>query len=106
MTAKTVTIDHPHAEVIAAYYSGKTAQLREGFGWKDLRYPTIAAPRFSEEREYRIKPEPLVRWVVVDDGDDNMCFTTLKAAEEMVERYAKLYRADNFRIVRMVEMPE
>jgi hypothetical protein len=104
VSAKTVTIDHPHAEVIAAYYSGKTVQFRSGeWPWNDLNN---GVPSFERTLQWRIKPEPLVRWVVVDGDANNVAWDSLKSAEEMVERYANLYRASNFRIVRMVEQPE
>lgn len=99
---KTVQIDHPHAEVIAAYYSGKTVQVR-GFGdeWHDWQMLSedSEVPSFFSKNEWRIKPEPLVKWVEVDEDD---CAT----GEIWTNPPPPDYIRDGCRIVRMVEQPE
>jgi hypothetical protein len=99
MTAKTVTIDHPHAEVIAAYYSGKTVQLRCCFSgnWEDWKPNT--APEFDARNAWRIKPEPLVKWIQVDSNG-------LASNEVWSHRPSDRFLRDGFRFVRMVEQPE
>jgi hypothetical protein len=109
VTAKTVTIDHPHAEVIAAYYSGKTVQSRVHFAleWVDHcidQRDQNGTPVFFAYWEYRIKPEPLVRWVGVDGGPNNICYDNKEDAERTFESIR--LRSRDARIVRMVEMPE
>lgn len=52
--------------VIQAFADGETIQVRTEKGWEDLVNPDfICLPD-----RYRIKPEPLEVWIVVDrDGD-------------------------------------
>ncbi len=104
MSAKTVTIDHPHAEVIAAYYSGKTVQVR-GFNdeWHDWRMTLDCdddAPAFFSKNEWRIKPEPLVKWLIVFADGGWAAFDH----EDEAKRMAKIGKGR--RVVRMVEQPE
>jgi hypothetical protein len=102
MSSKTVTIDHPHAEVIAAYYSGKTVQHKHGLDvWID--WAEIYPPAFSGAVGWRIKPEPLVKWAVV--------FPTgtlwgVYGSREVAEREKSGNKIEHARIVRMVEIPE
>lgn len=103
MTAKTVTIYHPHAEVIAAYYSGKTVQIRgtDRCEWKDrsLKDDRNDAPLFLAAFQWRIKPEPLVKWIEVDgDGYFSGKMWSHKPPYESA--------LSGQRIVRMVEQPE
>ena len=95
MSAKTVTIDHPHAEVIAAYYSGKTVEYNTGDEWR--LWGKATAPSFCPATQYRIKPEPLVRWLVVTDQGATVSAWSIKPQIDAREGY---------RIVRMVEQPE
>ena len=99
MSTKTVTIDHPHAEVIAAYYSGKAVQLWRGGEWLD--YKGDEKPQFATGSRYRIKPEPLVRWVVFDSENRAQVVFAVKASAEDFAGGVGCYR-----IVRMVEQPE
>jgi hypothetical protein len=99
MSAKTVTIDHPHAEVIAAYYSGKTVQLRSKLEGTWLDWDCSAAPGFSENNQWRIKPEPLVKWIQVDSNG-------LASDGVWSHRPSDRVLLDGYRFVRMVEMPE
>ncbi|MFN7883271.1 MAG: hypothetical protein ACK5PF_09695 [bacterium] len=107
MTAKTVTIDHPHAEVIAAYYSGKTLQWKDSDamgheGWVD--WARGYAPGFYPDCEYRIKPEPLVRWVAVSSNVGcGVMFSRKHDAEAWVNG---VMSNDEYRVVRLVEQPE
>jgi hypothetical protein len=100
---KTVTIDHPHAEVIAAYYSGKAIEYFEGGCWKPAALKGAFHPTFSPIVEYRIKPEPLVRWVVVDGDPNNICYDNQEDAERAL---GSIRRRCDARIVRMVEPTE
>ena len=45
-------------EVMQAYLDGKTIQCLDGGDWLEIKEPT-----FQTDWEYRIKPEPSVRWV-------------------------------------------
>jgi hypothetical protein len=107
MSAKTVTIDHPHAEVIAAYYSGKTVQVR-GFNdeWHDWRMPLDCdddAPAFFSKNEWRIKPEPIVKWAVAFPTGS---LWGVYESREFAEREILGHELAHARIVRMVEQPE
>jgi hypothetical protein len=104
MSAKTVTIDHPHAEVIAAHFSGKAVQIRLGDDWANWDREAFGEPKFRPGEEWRIKPEPLVRWVVVDGDPYNMCYENLKDAERALGGIR--HHGRDARIVRMVEQPE
>lgn len=96
MSAKTVTIDHPHAEVIAAFYSGKTVQYKDEYGaWHD--WGVFVAPEFSPNASWRIKPEPLVKWLEIDA--DGWATGRVWATPHGVA-------LKGCRVVRMVEQPE
>ena len=64
----TVTIDHPHAEVIAAYYSGKAVQVQASGTWLSFTLGHSETPQFSAHREWRIKPEPVICWALALEG--------------------------------------
>jgi len=99
MSAKTVTIDHPHAEVIAAYYSGKTVQLdvHEDGNWDD--WSCKEPPHFEHTDKWRIKPEPLVRWVEFDSDDS-------PTGDFWSSNPGRIAQRSGYRVVRMVEQPE
>jgi hypothetical protein len=100
----TVNIDHPHAEVIAAYYSGKTIQWCMKVGWRDwARGQHIGNPAFLPEQTYRIKPEPLVRWAVICD---NEVIWGLYGCKEAALGATGCRGTAKTRVVRMVETPE
>lgn len=103
MSAKAVTIDHPHAEVIAAYYSGKTVQTR-GYlsGWIDLSLATEReSPRFLEDSEWRIKPELREVWAAYSRfGEFIYAHNKRYSADEVASR------EHGRTVVRMVEQPE
>ncbi len=99
----TVNIDHPHAEVIAAYYSGKEIEYFESGWWKRIKLGDSLTPRFSNLTEYRIKPEPLVRWLAVQNFGTGVQFYTEQEASAWV---ASLHAPSDYRIIRMVEQPE
>jgi hypothetical protein len=98
----TVKIDHPHAEVIAAYYSGKKVQYAiNDSDWVDWNGSSGFA--LETQARWRIKPEPLVRWVAVRGLQCGVMFSERRSAEAWV---AGCPNPNEYRIVRMVEQPE
>lgn len=60
---------HPHAEVIKAWADGKTIQVlcgnAEDSRWIDLTYSEGNWCTFSQDNQYRIKPEEAVRYTII-----------------------------------------
>lgn len=103
---KTVQIDHPHAEVIAAFFSGKTVQVRADSTceWEDRNpaYDGRLSPLFVTTLEWRIKPEPLEAWFAMPNQSGDVF--DLRGPFDSREAAERVYGP--CRIVRMVEQPE
>lgn len=70
---------HPNRDALIALAEGKTVQYKgQGCDWADYRpsYRTLISPIDPDSDVlWRVKPEPIERWLVIDpDGDEYMCY--------------------------------
>lgn len=69
MPEQVKKVPHKHAEIIKAWADGAKVQFRNDPGekWEDI---TRGAPHWFEPYEYRVKPEKVERWVIVNQHLD------------------------------------
>lgn len=83
--------------LVQALAEGKTIQIRVGNKWTD-----IDDPHFGNEAErYRVKPKPLVRYVVRGYAGE-LIYINFDSASKGAERLNKLYNHEHA-VHKMVE---
>lgn len=61
---------HVHAEVIKAWADGAEIEYCTGFGSSEWRELINGTPAWSEHLQYRVKPEPVVKYHGILQGVD------------------------------------
>jgi len=85
-------------DILQAYKSGKKIQYKTRFGpWKDIDVPAWNFTRY----EYRIKPEPRVRWIV--ESEDGWSVHDAEYKAETRARTLFNYGYHSIEVYRVVE---
>lgn len=77
--------------ILTAYAEGKTIQYKTLHGnWCDAECPT-----WAERTEYRVKPDPIVRYINVYQHKAGAIFTFMYGTQESAEREASYHLSVN-----------
>jgi len=94
---------HVHAEVIKAWADGAEIEYNNGYDSRDWRTLTNGSPAWHEYVQYRVKPEPVVKYHGIMQGVGSFQDFNHNTGYHMLESHVRSNDIDKWKVIAVVK---